>query len=238
MDRMRTHPSSTVASTGESVARGERRAGLGSGGRFRAGERDPGREDENALQLPTPGWDVRHRVVAPVVDLLDLRLDAFVERASTLRIGASYDFGPEIGSLVSPDHRDRVASHVEDAVTKGATVLTGGRARPDLGPAFFEPTVLEGVTEDMLAGRTETFGPVVGLYRYRTVDEAIKLANDTEYGLNASVWSGDIARAEVVAERVDSGNVNINDALATAYASKATPSGGVKSSGVGARHGD
>ncbi|WP_183095615.1 succinic semialdehyde dehydrogenase [Nocardioides stalactiti] len=164
--------------------------------------------------------------------------DAFVERARNFTIGASYDFGPEIGSLVSPDHRDRVAAHVEDAIAKGATVLTGGKPRPDIGPAFFEPTVLEGVTKDMLAGRTETFGPVVGLYSYRTVDEAVKLANDTDYGLNASVWSGDIARAEAIAERIDSGNVNINDALATAYASKATPSGGVKSSGVGARHGD
>jgi succinate-semialdehyde dehydrogenase/glutarate-semialdehyde dehydrogenase len=164
--------------------------------------------------------------------------DAFVQRAANLRIGAAYDFGPEIGSLVSPDHRDRVAAHVDDAVAKGATVLTGGRSRSDIGPAFFEPTVLEGVTKDMLAGRTETFGPVVGLYRYRTVDEAVSLANDTDYGLNASVWSGDIARAEAVAERIDSGNVNINDALATAYASKGTPSGGVKSSGVGARHGD
>ncbi|MEZ0578229.1 succinic semialdehyde dehydrogenase [Nocardioides sp. MH1] len=164
--------------------------------------------------------------------------DAFVRRAANLEIGAAYDFGPEIGSLVSPDHRDRVAAHVDDAVAKGATVLTGGKARSDIGPAFFEPTVLEGVTKDMLAGRTETFGPVVGLYRYRTVDEAIALANDTDYGLNASVWSGDIARAEAVAARIDSGNVNINDALATAYASKGTPSGGVKSSGVGARHGD
>ncbi|KAA1425926.1 succinic semialdehyde dehydrogenase [Nocardioides antri] len=177
------------------------------------------------------------RIYLPESRYDELR-DAFVRRASGLRIGASYDFGPEIGSLVSTDHRDRVASHVEDAVTKGATVLTGGRARPDLGPAFFEPTVLEGVTKDMLAGKTETFGPVVGLYRYRTVDEAIKLANDTDYGLNASVWSGDIARAEEVAARIESGNVNVNDALATAYASKGTPSGGVKSSGVGARHGD
>ena len=84
-------------------------------------------------------------------------------------------------------------SHVEDAVAKGATVLTGGRARPDLGPAFFEPTILEGVTKDMLAGVTETFGPVVALHRYSTVDEAVALANDTDYGLNASVWGGDVS---------------------------------------------
>ncbi|GAB3863789.1 succinic semialdehyde dehydrogenase [Nocardioides maradonensis] len=177
------------------------------------------------------------RIYLPESRYDELR-DALVERASTLRIGAAYDFGPEIGSLVSPDHMERVASHVADAVAKGATVLTGGRSRPDIGPAFFEPTVLEGVTPDMLAGSTETFGPVVGLYPYRTVDEAVKLANDTDYGLNASVWSGSIERAEAVAARIESGNVNINDALATAYASKASPSGGVKKSGVGARHGD
>ena len=93
------------------------------------------------------------RIYLPETRYDELR-DAFVKRAANLSIGASYDFGPEIGSLVSPDHRDRVASHVEDAVAKGATVLTGGRARPDLGPAFFEPTVLEGVTKDMLAGST------------------------------------------------------------------------------------
>ena len=70
--------------------------------------------------------------------------------------------------------------------------LTGGKARPDLGPAFFEPTILEGVTKDMLAGSRETFGPVVALHRYSTVDEAVALANDTDYGLNASVWGGDV----------------------------------------------
>jgi acyl-CoA reductase-like NAD-dependent aldehyde dehydrogenase len=177
------------------------------------------------------------RIYLPESRYDELR-DAFVAAAEGLSIGASYDFGPDLGSLVSVDHRDRVASHVEDAVAKGATVLTGGRARPDIGPAFFEPTVLEGVTKDMLAGRTETFGPVVALHGYRTVDEAVALANDTDYGLNASVWSTDIARAEAVAARIESGNVNINDGLATAYASKGTPSGGVKNSGVGARHGD
>lgn len=163
---------------------------------------------------------------------------AFVRAAETLKVGASYDFGPEMGSLVSPDHKDRVQSHVDDAVAKGATVVTGGKARPDLGPAFFEPTILEGVTKDMLCGVTETFGPVVALHRYRTVDEAVALANDTEYGLNASVWGTDVEAASAVGRRIESGNVNINDILATAFASKGTPSGGVKQSGVGARHGD
>jgi succinate-semialdehyde dehydrogenase/glutarate-semialdehyde dehydrogenase len=164
--------------------------------------------------------------------------DAFVAATEKLVLGAAYDFGPDVGSLVSPDHMERVKSHVDDAVAKGATVLTGGRPRPDLGPAFFEPTILEGVTTEMLAGVTETFGPVVALHSYRTVDEAVELANDTEYGLNASVWGGDVATACQVGRRIHSGNVNVNDILATAFASKGTPSGGVKQSGVGARHGD
>jgi len=164
--------------------------------------------------------------------------DKFVAETQKMSVGASYDFEPDMGSLVSVDHRDRVVAHVEDAKAKGATVLTGGQPRPDLGPAFFEPTILEGVTKDMLAGTTETFGPVVGLYRFHSDDEAIALANDTDYGLNASVWSTDKDRAQAVARRIDSGNVNINDIVATAYASKGTPSGGLKQSGVGARHGD
>ena len=162
----------------------------------------------------------------------------FVAATEALTIGAAYDFGPDMGSLVSPDHMERVRSHVEDAVAKGARVLTGGLARPDLGPAFFEPTILEGVTADMLVGVTETFGPVVALHSYRTVDEAVALANDTDYGLNASVWGGDLTNACQVGARIESGNVNVNDILATAYAAKGTPSGGVKQSGVGARHGD
>lgn len=163
---------------------------------------------------------------------------AFVRATEALEIGASYDFGPEIGSLVSVEQKERVAGHVEDALAKGARLVTGGRERPDLGPAFYEPTVLEGVTDEMDAGCTETFGPVVSLYPYRSIDEAVALANDTDYGLNASVWGTDLDRAEAVAHRIESGNVNINDGLAAAYAAKGTPSGGVKNSGVGARHGD
>ncbi|HYF72684.1 MAG TPA: succinic semialdehyde dehydrogenase, partial [Nocardioides sp.] len=148
----------------------------------------------------------------------------FVAATEALTIGASYDFGPDMGSLVSPDHMERVKAHVDDAVAKGATVLTGGRPRPDLGPAFFEPTILEGVTKDMLCGVTETFGPVVALHSYATVDEAVALANDTDYGLNASVWGGDLKTACQVGRRIESGNVNVNDILATAFASKGTPS--------------
>jgi aldehyde dehydrogenase (NAD+)/succinate-semialdehyde dehydrogenase/glutarate-semialdehyde dehydrogenase len=162
----------------------------------------------------------------------------FVKATSELRVAAAYDFEPEVGSLVSVDHRDRVASHVADAVDKGATVLVGGKTRPDIGPAFFEPTILEGVTKEMLAGSCETFGPVVALHRFSTVDEALALANDTEYGLNASLWTSDLKKGFEIAQRIESGNVNINDILATAYASKGSPSGGVKNSGVGTRHGD
>ncbi len=164
--------------------------------------------------------------------------ERFVDAASKIKLGASYDFEPEMGSLVSEAQRERVESHVADAVDKGATVLTGGKARPDLGPAFYEPTVLSGVTQDMLHAKQETFGPVVTIYTYDTVDEAVTAANDTDYGLNASVWGTDLKAAEAVGRRIQAGGININDALACSYSSKATPSGGLKSSGVGARHGD
>ena len=162
----------------------------------------------------------------------------FVAEVEKIRVGAAYDYGPQMGGLISSVALDRVQSHVEDAVSKGATVLTGGKARPDLGPTFFDPTVLSGVTKDMVHGTQETFGPVVSIYTYDTVDEAVELANDTDYGLNASVWGSDLKKAEAVGRRIQSGGININDGLACSYASKATPSGGFKNSGVGARHGD
>jgi succinate-semialdehyde dehydrogenase/glutarate-semialdehyde dehydrogenase len=162
----------------------------------------------------------------------------FVDAASAIEVGASYGYGPMMGSLVSVDQMNRVSSHVEDAREKGATVLTGGRKRPDLGPAFYEPTVLTDVTPDMLHAKEETFGPVVTIHPYDTIDEVVALANDTDYGLNASIWGKDVKAAEKVGRRIESGNININDGLACSYASKATPSGGFKNSGVGVRHGD
>lgn len=152
--------------------------------------------------------------------------------------GASYTADPEFGSLVSPEQLQRVASHVDDAVAKGATVLTGGKARPDVGPAFYEPTVLTGVTTEMEHASVETFGPVVAVYRYTDENEAIRQANATTYGLNASIWSADLARAERMADRLEAGNVNVNDGFVATYSAKMTPSGGIKQSGVGTRHGD
>ncbi|MGW4530045.1 succinic semialdehyde dehydrogenase [Nocardia sp. NPDC004340] len=169
--------------------------------------------------------------------------DEFLRRFSAAaeelaaKTGASYDFEPEMGSLVSVDHMKRVAAHVDEAREKGATVVTGGNPRPDLGPAFFEPTVLTDVTKDMALATMETFGPVVSIYKYKTDDEAVALANDTAYGLNAAIWTGNIDRATKLAERIDSGSININDGFITSYAAKGTPSGGVKQSGVGTRHG-
>ncbi|WP_433683039.1 succinic semialdehyde dehydrogenase [Nocardia sp. CA-119907] len=174
----------------------------------------------------------------------DRLYDEFVRRLVTAadelnaKIGAAYDYTPEFGSLVSVQHLERVAAHVEDARTKGANVLTGGKARPDIGPAFYEPTVLTDVTAEMKHATMETFGPVVSVYRFTDEQEAIRLANDTAYGLNASVWGRDLARANRVGAQLEAGNININDGFVTTYAAKSTPSGGVKQSGVGTRHGD
>ena len=162
----------------------------------------------------------------------------FVVGAEKIALGATYDFEPQMGSLISEDHLSKVSDHVEDARAKGAEVLAGGRARPDLGPTFYEPTVLRGVTSAMKHATEETFGPVTTIYTYRSLDDAVAMANDTSYGLNASVWGTDLAAAEEVGRRIQAGNININDSLAASYASKATPSGGLKNSGVGARHGD
>lgn len=162
----------------------------------------------------------------------------FVEAAAQINLDATYDFSADMGSLVSVAQRERVESHVDDAVAKGARVLTGGKARPDLGPAFFEPTVLTDITPEMIVAKNETFGPVTSIYTYTSVEEAIALANDTDYGLNASVWGGDLKAAEAVGRRIEAGNININDGLAASYASKKSTSGGFKTSGVGSRHGD
>lgn len=167
--------------------------------------------------------------------VFDRFAEAFAAQARQMRLGAGWD--ADMGSLTSERQLATVTRHVEEAVAKGAEVLTGGKPRPDLGPYFYEPTVLAGVTPEMELCRAETFGPVVSLYRFSGDDEAVRLANDSPYGLNASVWTGDVEHGRRVAARVKAGTVNINEGYASAYASYDSPMGGMKDSGLGRRHG-
>lgn len=160
---------------------------------------------------------------------------ALIRRVRRLTLAPGLIWEADIGSLIGPDQLSAVAQHVDDAVAQGAEVLTGGGARPDLGPYFYEPTVLTGITENMLAHSNETFGPVVGLYRVADDEEAIAAANDSPYGLNASVFSR--RRGTEVAKRLRAGSVNINDGFAASWIAMDAPMGGSGRSGVGRRHG-
>jgi succinate-semialdehyde dehydrogenase/glutarate-semialdehyde dehydrogenase len=170
----------------------------------------------------------------------DAIYDAFVPRLAeamrAVRLGASLTFADDMGSLASAEQLAKVEEHVGDAVSKGAEVLAGGRARPDLGPYFYEPTLLAGVTDEMEVCRAETFGPVAAVYRCASVDEMVERANDSEFGLNASVWTRDLDAGRQVAARIQTGTVNVNEAYAATWAS-AAPMGGWKQSGLERRHG-
>ncbi len=167
----------------------------------------------------------------------DRFVERFVARTQAMSLGATLEWGSDMGSLISQAQLDTVTAHVEDAVAKGARVLTGGRARPDLGPYVFEPTILEGVTPEMTCFGEETFGPVVSLYRFHDEADAIARANAGEYGLNAAIYSQDGDRARAVARQVTCGTVNINEAFAATFASVDAPMGGMRQSGMGRRQG-
>ncbi|MFF3555637.1 succinic semialdehyde dehydrogenase [Streptomyces tsukubensis] len=167
----------------------------------------------------------------------DAFMARFTARTKAMRLGNSLAYGAEMGSLVGERQLETVVRHVDEAVAKGATVVAGGVARPDIGPLFYEPTILEGVAEPMAVCTEETFGPVVSVYRFTDEDEAVERANATPYGLNASVWTRDGRRGHAVAARLHCGTVNINEGYAPAYGSVQSPMGGMKDSGLGRRHG-
>ena len=162
-------------------------------------------------------------------------LKAFVAETESMKLGRGNDWEIDMGPLISEKQFVRVRDQVTDAISKGAKLAAGGRVRPDISATFFEPTILTNVSEDMELGRGETFGPVVAVYKVANDDEAILLANDTEYGLNSSVWGG--AAAKRAAALLQSGTVTVNEGFSASFASHDAPMGGMKSSGIGRRHG-
>ncbi|GAA4830920.1 succinic semialdehyde dehydrogenase [Luteimicrobium xylanilyticum] len=170
-------------------------------------------------------------------DVADEFLDEFVPLVRDLTMGPGLDYRHQVGSLTSQAQLDRVVAHVDDAIARGASVLAGGVHRADLGPYFYAPTVLDGVPDDAACAREETFGPVVSVRRVASDDEAVDAMNDTEFGLNASIWTGDTSHGRRLAARVQAGSVNVNDGYAAAWGSVSAPLGGFKASGLGRRHG-
>jgi succinate-semialdehyde dehydrogenase/glutarate-semialdehyde dehydrogenase len=160
-----------------------------------------------------------------------------VERTQGMKLGAHLTYEDDMGSLISQDQLDTVREHVEDAVGKGAKVLAGGDARPDIGPYFHEPTLLADVSDDMELYAEETFGPVAALSRFSSEDEAVEHANASSYGLNFSVWTGDLDRGRRLATRLEAGTVNVNEGFIAAWGSVDAPMGGMKDSGLGRCHG-
>ncbi len=159
--------------------------------------------------------------------------DAFANKLAAkvaeFRIGDGTEKGVTIGPLIEASAIDKVEAHIADAVAKGAKIATGGK-RHSLGGLFFEPTILTGVTQDMAVAREETFGPVAPLFRFKTDDEVIAMANDTEFGLAAYFYSRDVGRIFRVAEALETGMVCVNSGI---LSTEVAPFGGVKQSGLG-----
>ena len=164
-------------------------------------------------------------------------LDRFANRTRQLKLGAALDYSMDVGSVTTAAQLRKIEDHVADALVKGATLVAGGKRRPDLGPLFFEPTILTGVRPGMALFEEETFGPVVAVYPIRDELEGIERANATPYGLSASIWTRDIERGIRVASAIEAGSVNVNEGYSAAWASVDSPIGGMKQSGLRPRHG-
>lgn len=163
-------------------------------------------------------------------------LEACVQKTARLRVGNGLGDGIEVGPLIHERQLRIVEAQVQDALSRGAKLLCGGSRLPELGPNFYAPTVLADVTHDMTIMREETFGPVLPVMAFDNDDQAIDLANDSEYGLGASVWTRNRRCGNAIARRIQAGIVMVNDAVSCFGISEA-PHGGVKASGVGRTHG-
>lgn len=167
----------------------------------------------------------------------DALVPRLVAAVRSMRVGPGLRWDIDMGSLISASQLATVEHHVDDAVAKGAQVLVGGRARSDLGPYFYEPTLLTGVAPEMELFEEETFGPVAAMTKVASAEEAIERANASRYGLNFSIWTRDTRRGRRLATRLQAGTVNVNEGYAAAWASVDAPMGGFKDSGIGRRHG-
>jgi acyl-CoA reductase-like NAD-dependent aldehyde dehydrogenase len=163
-------------------------------------------------------------------------LDRCVEKTAKLRVGNGSDHATDVGPMIHERQLKIVREQVDDAITRGAQLLAGGKPMPQLGPNFFAPTILAGVDSSMRVMQEETFGPVLPVCSFKTEDEAVALANGTEFGLAASIWTNDRKRGENLARRIDAGTVMVNDVISCFGISEA-PHGGVKASGIGRTHG-
>jgi succinate-semialdehyde dehydrogenase/glutarate-semialdehyde dehydrogenase len=163
-------------------------------------------------------------------------LDACVRKTRLLRVGNGMDPATDVGPMIHERQLHTVESHVEDARARGARVLCGGERMGWLGPNFYAPTVLADVTHEMPIMREETFGPVLPVMAFDNENEAVALANDSDFGLAASVWTRDTARGKALAARIQAGTVMVND-VASCFGISEAPHGGVKASGLGRTHG-
>jgi acyl-CoA reductase-like NAD-dependent aldehyde dehydrogenase len=168
--------------------------------------------------------------------LYETFLNACAEKAKKLCVGHGLDPKTDVGPMIHERQLRIAETHVEDAVAQGARVVAGGSRLPELGKNFYKPTVLAEVTHEMRIMQEETFGPVLPVMPFDSDDEAVRLANDSEYGLSASVWTRNRERGERLARRIQAGTVMVNDVVSCFGISEA-PHGGVKSSGVGRAHG-